>query len=216
MTELPPAGWLPDKLYAKLQRSLGFELLEPHRRLIEAGIARALIDRDVQLDTGVERRALYKKIEQSAAALVGALNKASTHVHFPFWMLYLGADEALRKDLLRGQVHPTAHLLHLVRQVRVVKLGATAMLKSTPKSRGARERRERDLMCGYIAEAISKAGGWSSGTYDAKAVDRFARLLFPRIPKTVAHKSADAFVEQLCKAFNAPDFGRREKFAQNG
>src|SRR5262249_14500701 len=131
--------------------------------------------------------------------------------HFPFWVLYLGADEALRKDVVGRQVHPTGYLLHLIQQVRVVKLGVTTMLKSAPKSRGARKRRERDLMCGFIAEAISHAGGWSSGAHDAKAVARFARLLFPHIPKAVAHKSADAFVEQLCKVFNAPDFERPEK-----
>jgi hypothetical protein len=68
-------------------------------------------------------------------------------------------------------------------------------------------------MCRFIAEAISDAGSWRSGAHDAKVVVRFARLLFPHIPKSVAHKSAAAFADDLCGAFNIPHLGRPEKFA---
>ena len=213
---MTPSGRLPDKLYARLEKCLGFELREQHRQCIEDGINRALIDRDVQLDGSNERRTLYADIEQASAALDRTLSQALTLAHFPLWLLLLGAAEPMTTDLLQKRVDPRAYLDNLTEQVRLVRRGAKTMLERPQQSRGARKRRERDLMCCFIAEAISDAAGWTSGTHVPKVVARFARVLFPSVPKAVAHKSPDAFAEHLCKAFDTPGFGRPEKFSKFG
>jgi hypothetical protein len=210
-----PSGWLPSTLYARLEECLGCRLRESHRQLIETGIGRALIDRDVQLDDSIERRTLYAELEQGAAVLERTLSQTLTFAHFPMWLIYLGAEETLRNDVLRGAVDPRVHLRVVLDQVRMVRRGATWLLKGPAKGRGARKRRERDLMCFFIAHAMSDATGWPFGGHQSKVVSRFARLLYTHIPKAVAHKSAGAFAEHLCKVFELPDFGR-EKFTKVG
>jgi hypothetical protein len=209
MAELSLLGGFPDKVYAKLERVLGFKLGELQRWHIEAGINFAVIDREVlQLDRRGEKRALYAELEQAATALDNALGKALTPAHIPLWVVLavLDVDEVLRNDILR--IHPDAYFDLLVKQVRLLKRGAKAMLKDV--GRGAPKRRERAIVCRYVAEALGDAAAWPEGTHDAKVVAGFARIVFPYVPKSVAHKSAQAFAEDICKAFKIPRLSRAE------
>jgi hypothetical protein len=144
-------------------------------------------------------RKVLAGLEQAAKTFELEARKVLRSALTPYWLLYLGGDDALQQAIKSCRIHPSAHLLSLTTQVAVVRRGATIMLEEN-KGRGARKRGERDLMCSFIAKAIRLSVPWKPGSFDKQATGAFARVLFPHIPKSIAHKSPDGFVSALHKA----------------
>ena len=195
---------LSAQAFNELEEALGFPLPIPARQYIETGLARAEIHRLVSISKAKAGRAVYEDIEVHAAGLERALRNALATPHMPLWLLYLGGSKQLRSQIF-AELNPRVLLAALHEGTQILNRGARSALTMGRKGRGESKRTDRQMLYAFIVEGLSAAASWPEGQHDPKALARFARALYPYLPKSVAPRSANALADALGEAFNRPE-----------